>query len=525
MYNRRSFLKTAAATAAAGITGRGSADTAFASRARSINVTQNRPAVEHVILINADTFRRDHLASYGCTWTKSRYLDEFAARALIIDNYHTGSFPTVPNRHDLLTGRFTCNYYGWAPLPADEITFGQALQREGWYSMMIHDTANIVERGYQYNRGFTAYDFIRGQESSPVYTMPRDPQVKAAPGKLRRGLRGPDMHLRYMHWHRREAERFCARTMTSAMEWLERNYREKHWFLYIDTFDPHEPWDPPEYYVDMYNPGYVGQKPEYPPYTFYEGILTDEELHHCKAMYAAETTLVDRWIGKLLQRIDDMGLFDNTMIMFITDHGFLIGEHRFIGKVLLTQPISFQIPLYQEIAHTPSFVWIPGMEPGRTSAFIQPCDIMPTVFQLIGHPPPATVQGRSFAEVLTGGTGRHRDYTVTSPFITANPSAGRVRPTITTGEWSLMLPAKRGGNPQPRPDITDARRREAMATLERADALQPYVPELYHRRNDPRQLHNVAARNPGVVAELERLWIDFLREHKTGERFMRNWIG
>jgi arylsulfatase A-like enzyme len=520
---RRTFLKTAggAALAAASLHQSG-----FATKASTLAFhPQPAKSIEHVIIIGTDTFRRDHLGAWGNNWIDTRYLDEFARRSLMVDEYYPASFPTVPNRHDLLVGRFTHSYMGWSPLPPKEVTLGDALAAHGWYSMLITDTPHIMEKGFYYQRGFSAYRFIRGQESSPVYTMPRDPELPADPGKLRTGGGASSIpHMRYQNWRRNEEDCFCPQSINAALHWLERNYKEKNWLLYMDTWDPHEPWDPPDYYVDMYDPGYVGQCPQYPPYTFTEGVLTEREIKHTAATYAAEVTMVDRWLGKLLQRIDDMGLFENTLILFVTDHGIMLGEHGYTGKSLLTKAMSLSIPLYREIVEVPCIASMPGGRRGRTDAILQTPDIMPTILDAIGSPIPGDVTGKSFTGVLTGDKDTHRNFAVTTPATGNNPMAKRTKPTISTKEWRLMFPAKHGTAPVIRSGVSTEERRRAEFELELAARLQPYSAQLFHRENDPQQSENRAEAETAVVAELEGRWLAHLREQGAKDAILKPWI-
>jgi arylsulfatase A-like enzyme len=73
------------------------------------------------ILIISDTFRRDHLGCYGNTWIHTPNLDRFAAESVVFDRAYAASFPTVPNRRDVLTGRYTFTYSDWSPLPDSEV--------------------------------------------------------------------------------------------------------------------------------------------------------------------------------------------------------------------------------------------------------------------------------------------------------------------------------------------------------------------------------------------------------------------
>ena len=114
--------------------------------------------------------------------------------------------------------------------------------------------------------------------------------------------------LRNSAWWQREEDRYAPRTIKAACEWLDDNQDQDQFYLYIDLFDPHEPWDPPQKYIDMYDPGYEGEHIIYPQYNFWREFLTEEELNHIRALYMAESTMVDHWFGVLLDKIEELGL-------------------------------------------------------------------------------------------------------------------------------------------------------------------------------------------------------------------------
>src|SRR5690606_23961164 len=93
--------------------------------------------------------------------------------------------------------------------------------------------------------------------------------------------------------------------------------------------------------------------------------LSDDELRYCRALYAGEVSLVDHWVGYLLQRVEDLGIQDETIVLFMADHGFYLGEHNYIGKSLITPTHQQGLPLYPEVSHIPFLVRAPGVEPGR----------------------------------------------------------------------------------------------------------------------------------------------------------------
>ena len=469
------------------------------------------------ILIMSDTFRRDHLGCYGNSRISTPYLDRFAERAVIFDRAYAASFPTVPNRHDIFTGRYTFTYSQWAPLPPDEIVLAEELGKAGYVSMMILDTPHITENGYYFDRGFTGWEWIRGQETDRWQTAPAYPRLPCVRSKLRSPDRIVKVHQRNIHWRRYEEDTFVARTMTEACLWLERNYKQhpNGFFLYVDTFDPHEPWDAPQWYLERYDdPHYTGANVSYPVYGPID-YLTAAELQHCRALYAAEVTLVDRWVGHLLQRIEDMGLLEDSLVVFTTDHGFYHGEHHLIGKSHITPEESRYVPLYEEVAHIPLIIYYPGTLPRRELAMVQPVDLMPTILDLANVPIPETVHGVSIAPLLRGAPMFTRDLCITSPTI-LHGGAGGCRITATTDEWAYIC-APRGDE---QGEVID-RAVDGHAKRERLGLEVPS--ELYHLSSDSAQQHNVIEQYPDVARELRARIISFLESVGTAPELVTPW--
>ena len=118
----------------------------------------------NIILIMSDTLRFDHLGCYGNDWIHTPYIDRFAQDAIVFDRAHCGSFPTVPCRNDVLTGRWTFTYKPWAPLGADETVLAEVLGEAGYLTALFVDTPHPFAPGFNYQRGFKAWELIRGQE-------------------------------------------------------------------------------------------------------------------------------------------------------------------------------------------------------------------------------------------------------------------------------------------------------------------------------------------------------------------------
>ena len=468
----------------------------------------------NVIVIVSDTFRRNHLGCYGNEWIHTEHLDQLAAESLVFDRAYSASFPTVPNRADILTGRFTFTYFDWAPLPANEVVLAQVLSAAGYTTMMVCDTPHILQHGYNYSRGFTGFEWIRGQENDHWRTSPREVTLPCAPHKLRSPDATVVQYLRNVATRRTEADYFVARSMSAAMQWLEESANQTPFFLYVDTFDPHEPWDPPKWYVDLYDPGYEGEEVIYPQYAPCD-YLSDEEMKHMRALYAGEVTLVDRWVGKLLQRVDDLGLRGDTTVFFTTDHGFYHGEHGLTGKSLILGDAFGHVPLYEEVSHIPLIVRTPdGLAGKRASAVVQPPDIMPTILELAGVSIPPTVQGRSFAPVLRGDRDDHRSLAVASPSITS--AIGHRYSTVVADEWALICRGEEAATGR----ISTTSAVDSVQRVEAAVLPGAGGPELYHLPSDPGQRSNVIQKHREVARSLHQRYLDFLSELGTAKELV-----
>ncbi|MBI3969705.1 MAG: sulfatase [Chloroflexi bacterium] len=441
--------------------------------------------VKNVVLIVADTFRRDHLGCYGSAIVHTPHLDRLAARAAVFERYYAAGFPTMPTRADHALGKWSFTFMSWEPLPRGETTLGQLLGEAGIRTAAVVDTPFYVANGFGYDRGFQHFLELQTQ---------------------------PDSQRRRLVPRPRTSEHdYCApRTFLTAEQALEHLYRDR-FFLLVDTWDPHEPWDPPEWYVRPYKPDYDGRI-VHPPYNYYQEVgLTDDDLATARACYAAECTMVDRWVGRLLERLESLGIEEQTAVIFATDHGFYFGEHGgLFGKMirlrtrLQNRSPWARSPLYEECAHIPLIVYVPGLPPRRVAQLTSAVDLMPSILEVLGVPAPEgqRLHGRSFVPALQGDSAGGRDIAVTSmPLTSPGEVVGVVdsvyrnvvqyQPaTVSTAEWTLLYAA----------------RGEAA--------------ELYHLPTDPQQRENVAGHHPGVVEDLHRAYVALLEAAGAAEEYL-----
>jgi len=434
----------------------------------------------NIILIISDTVRADYCGCYGDDWVKTPNIDALAAKSALMENFYCASFPTGPFRKDVHSGRFTFAYTNWGgKRPEDEIVIAELLQEAGYTTAYIGDTNNSP----QYGQGFDHMEVVPSQ-ASRLDEVPETVELPAAEHKLRFPRSYAQRIARNAMAYGDETERRAARTMTAAHKWLEGQYGgSEPFFLWVDTFDPHEPWDPPRYYIDQYDPGYEGDELMEPAYES-AGYASEREIQHMRCMYAGKLTMVDRWIGYLLDGAERMGLMDDTAILFTSDHGFYHGEHGFIGKVVLDREnnITGRWPLYSTIAHAPLIVSAPGLPAGRRhGTFCQGPDIMPTILDLVNVARPSRVQGKSLLPVLSGETDRNRDFAVSSlTYITDE----EVR--CPTSYWTDEHLYIYGGD--------------------------EWQSELYELETDPGETENTIEERPGVAEKLHGQLLEFLEE-------------
>jgi len=403
----------------------------------------------NIIVIVSDTFRYDNLFDRAAMPVRTPELDRFAKRAVSLERLYTSSFPTIPHRTDLTSGRYGWPWHGWQDrLLSTSNHAPEILRQSGYVSQLICDCPHLFKANF--NQGYNGALVLRGQEGdTPFLRMNHPIEQVMPPEKTRtgRGFQGrnlPDL-ARWTNrlWYR-EADRFPPRTAATAVEWLEENYRFHPFFLRVDFFDPHEPWDPPEYMVRKYDPDYTGTPMIHPNYGKATD-LTTEELRNLRAHYCAEAELVDRWVGRILQKIDDLDLWDDTVVVFTTDHGMSLGEHNRTGKSNINDRDDRFWPIYPEIAHIPLMIAAPGLDGGRSiDAIIQPPDILPTLLDLAGVEvePPEPFHGVSFAPMLRGEAQEPiRDFALTGGFLRlkdGNLPAKSVTPALYTAKWCYV---------------------------------------------------------------------------------------
>ena len=338
------------------------------------------------IMVMFDSLNRHMLPPYGCDWVHAPNFERLAARTVTFDRSFVGSMPCMPARRELHTGRYNFLHRSWGPMEPFDDSMPEILKRNRICTHLVTDHYHYWEDGgLTYHQRYSSFEISRGQEGDfwkgnlTVKTPPDSFNTKYRGGEW---LRQDFVNRTYMQ---NEEDHCQARTFAMGLDFLRTNHAQDNWFLQIETFDPHEPYFSYKKYQDLYPHKYSGPHWDWPNY----GRVTEspEAVQHMRCMNAALISMCDNYLGKVLDAMDALDLWKDTMLIVNTDHGFLLGEHDWWAKCVQ--------PYYNEIARTPLFIWDPRC--GRTNAhcpcLVQTIDLPATLLEYFGAALPPDVQG------------------------------------------------------------------------------------------------------------------------------------
>lgn len=331
------------------------------------------------IFILCDTLNLRMLSAYHATDPAlTPNIDRLARRGVVFDSHWCGSAPCMPARRDIMTGRLSLLEKPWGGIEPFDQTLQTILSTtNNTHTQMFSDHAHyLIPGGENYTKGFTAWDVQRGQEGDPVWVRPGKDGIR--PDIRPAGYKGA-----YSEAERENRSRFrteydypSVKTMWNAAQWLDDNAGADNFFLWVEAFDPHEPYDCPKYYLDLYEKEGDYDGPDFTHPSYAPNEFDAAETQHLRRRCKALMTMTDRHLGEILDMLDKHDLWRDTLVIFTTDHGFHLGEHGYMAKNYM--------PPYNEVFHIPLIVAAPGIEPGRCQAVTQNVDVLPTVLDFFG---------------------------------------------------------------------------------------------------------------------------------------------
>jgi arylsulfatase A-like enzyme len=461
---RRRFIQASAATAAGVALGQTSA-----------LAQAGRP---NILLVVIDSLRTDFVGIYGSR-TKTPNIDAIAADGIRFTRAFPEAMPTVPARNSILGGRRVFPFRGWrdwdgligqpgwSPLSDVPNALPALLRRAGWWTAYVTDNPFLAYA--------PPYAPLRGSVHRFVKTggqLGGDRPVSSVPPKVLRhwlhpSIRGAKtervgLYMANSRYWDNEERSFAAKVFKNATAVLEEANRNRPFALMVDAYEPHEPWTPPPKYVRMYgDPDWRGPEPAMPRYSRTSNWLSPGEappvLRRLRDLYSAEITMTDRWLGVLMDKLHQLGRADDTVIVVVSDHGILLGEHGWTGKI--------SVALHPALIRVPLIVMDPrqGRKAHSSDWFASTHDIAPTILSMAGVPVPKRMEGVDLSRPLRGRKLPKRPYAFggySNSFF------------IRTDRW-------------------------AMSADNRPSHFQ-----LYDLKNDPGEYDNVARRHPQLLREL-----------------------
>lgn len=348
------------------------------------------------IMVMFDSLNRRFLEPYGTTTgTRTPNFTRLAQNTVQLDRCYVGSLPCMPARRELHTGRYNFLHAPWGYLEPFDVSVPQTLFKNGIHTHLVSDHYHYWENsGGNYHCHYKTWDAVRGQEGDPWIANLEGVDVPTKNNRTfsrYQSLSDQDLINREV-WKEDETMRPLHQTFARGLEFLEKNHTANDWFLTIEAFDPHEPFDAPQRFKDLYPDAYKGVLFDWDPY----GPVTQsrEEIDHLRACYQALVSYCDEQLGKVLDFMDAHAMWEDTLLIVCTDHGHFLSERGFWAKNYM--------PVYNELANTPLFIWDPriGNRGERRQALVQTIDIPATILDYFGLPIPPTMQGKSLNPVL-----------------------------------------------------------------------------------------------------------------------------
>ncbi|MFB0523672.1 MAG: sulfatase [Candidatus Bathyarchaeia archaeon] len=437
----------------------------------------------NLVCVCLDTFRADLVGKdEKLGFVDTPNLDEFASNSIVFDEAFGECQPTLQMRRAFFTGKrsFPWRYNfdrrghwhhaaGWHKIPPDQDTLAEILLSQGYMTGFISDTYHMFKPTMNYTRGFVTYDFIRGQESDNwkggnIGELEKKLEKYVDHSRAKILYAGLIQYLLNIQDRKSEEDYFCAQVFSRSAEWLEENQGNQPFFLWVDSFDPHEPWDPPVEYADRYCPNYDGKD-----YIFGRPPIDASEkvLERMKALYYGEVTLVDKWFGRFMEKLDDLGLRDDTIIIVLSDHGTQLLDHGRFGKGMEEMhPFNTRIVWY---------LYHPNEPHGRhVRSLVQGHDVMPTILDLL-HVPIENLDGESVWPLVIGEKEEIRNHAVVAwAGWSSGPAIGRV--SVRDSEWNYVC------------------------TIGKVDPKT----ELYHLPSDPEEKENTVSEHTEVAPKQRR---------------------
>ena len=400
--------------------------------------------IHNLLFIMGDDHSTGVFGAYGNSLIRTPSLDRLAAQGVRFERAYVNSPFCTPSRQSLITGKLP-HAVGVTllatPLDDGQTTIAEHLKGFGFRtgavgkmhfnSRLRHGFDHRVDRGH-YREWLETMDPSQPRETTrvrPPWRPFRDPariwlNADVLPGSQ------TDEHS--------EGTYFAGK----AMEFLSTE-SEQRFCLWLSFAEPHSPFNFPMEYSGKHNPTDMTIPQVGPdddaliPAIFRD--LTEADQKGIIASYYTSVEYLDKNVGLVLEELERLGLAGKTLVVYVGDHGYLLGHHGRFEKHTM----------WEEVVRAPLLVRGPGIAPAVNQAMVEFVDLVPTILELLGIPPLSGVQGESFQEVLRGQAGEHR-HSIFAEYLPDNKAMLRTRRwkyIFTSGQRDLALGYATGNPP------------------------------------------------------------------------------
>jgi arylsulfatase A-like enzyme len=313
----------------------------------------------NVVLISIDTLRADHLGVYGYSKDTSPNIDAFSKDSILFTTSIAQAPSTLPSHASIFTGMLPVNHGAFAasqtPISSDLDTLPE-IMRDAGFRTISYNGGGLVNAVYGFDRGFEDY-------------------VSERKGDLMRNK------------------------VSQAIDWLDSNSDDK-FFMFLHTYEVHDPYSPEQKYLELFEstgssslPNNMGAR-ELAAINRHDANPTEQDIDHVRNLYNAEIRSMDDAFGDLITYLREKNLYDNTLIVFTSDHGEEFGEHGKIGRHFFT--------LYDELIHVPLIIKMPNSQlAGQlVEKQVRGIDLLPTILGLVDIDFTPDIDGQSLVPLM-----------------------------------------------------------------------------------------------------------------------------
>lgn len=369
----------------------------------------------NIVVIMLDSQRADYLGCGGNRIVKTSNIDKIASEGIFFEQA-TAEYPiTIPSRTAFVSGNYTFPNRPWCPLRSYDMHIAEVLQKKGFQTAAFSDSPFS---GEDMARGFQKFVwFPEGKCHQSISEKKYGfPSCYYPPGISEKEKNFYPNTMNNRFYALEKYGKACPELLfDKSIEWLETEAREP-FFLWIDTFEPHEPWCPSAPYDTLYQ---EKRSERYIPFPVgpSSSWMTEKDKEHVLALYMGDVTHTDEMVGNVVKKLEEKQILDDTLFFIISDHGEPFGEHGTIRK--------YGVPVYEELARIVFIIRKPDLiKPGiHSKALVQNVDFAPTILDLLDVEQPGrkgehtfmgkgvgkTLDGKSLVPIFKGETSEVRE--------------------------------------------------------------------------------------------------------------------